>query len=376
LTGGLQQFTRGIDWSGASLGATDLTADGTYVFAGRYTAGAGTDDPHTAWKLATKAEASDLIAADVDLFLFSEWYAGRVTEGYLAGLADGARDYQQAKDLGLPSGTGLVPSWDEGQPNAALHPRLASYLKGYRRACGYRPRSGTPGFYTVGLYAGDVAIRAMRDLHLADFGVRAEAENWSQDAPAGASWFRPGGQWQAAAQAVARVSPANAWQNGNVAFLLDGGADEEVILSEWTYGAISSQGKLPNPKPPVPVPVPKPVPQPELVEYRVRPGDTLSGLAARRDTTTRQLVRWNRSIHPSLGVDPDILRVDWKLWVPRRHHVVADHIYEVRRGDTLWLIARRHHTTVTQLIAWNSRFHPHLGQHPDRISEGLRLRVN
>lgn len=49
--------------------------------------------------------------------------------------------------------------------------------------------------------------------------------------------------------------------------------------------------------------------------------------------------------------------------------------YRVRRGDSLWLVARRYHTTVGRLVALNAAKHPSLRTHPNRISVGWVLVV-
>ena len=50
--------------------------------------------------------------------------------------------------------------------------------------------------------------------------------------------------------------------------------------------------------------------------YTVRPGDTLSDIAARRGTTADELVRVNAAAYPSLSDNPALLRVGWELTIP------------------------------------------------------------
>ncbi len=49
--------------------------------------------------------------------------------------------------------------------------------------------------------------------------------------------------------------------------------------------------------------------------------------------------------------------------------------YQVRRGDSLWRIARRNHTTVARLVELNAASHPSLRKNPRLIHAGWRLTV-
>jgi len=50
--------------------------------------------------------------------------------------------------------------------------------------------------------------------------------------------------------------------------------------------------------------------------YTVRPGDTLSGIAAAHGTSADELVRLNEGKYPSLRDDPGLILVGWELTVP------------------------------------------------------------
>ncbi|HET7495215.1 MAG TPA: LysM peptidoglycan-binding domain-containing protein [Candidatus Limnocylindrales bacterium] len=63
---------------------------------------------------------------------------------------------------------------------------------------------------------------------------------------------------------------------------------------------------------------PTPTPLPTFLAYTVRPGDTLSSIAKRFETTTRSIAFWNRAQHPSLDPDsptyePDRIAAGWTL---------------------------------------------------------------
>ena len=70
--------------------------------------------------------------------------------------------------------------------------------------------------------------------------------------------------------------------------------------------AISSQSFSPSPSGPSARPsfiYPTPTPLPTFFIYQVRPGDTLTSIARRHGTTARSISFWNRQRYPSL--DPD-----------------------------------------------------------------------
>ena len=109
----------------------------------------------------------------------------------------------------------------------------------------------------------------------------------------------------------------------------------------------------------------------ELVEYRrieVQPGDTLSGLAVRYDTSVEALIRHN-------GLSGDMIRLGQSLEIPTRispnqpaeyadryqelallqsRLVPAKRFqHEVRPGESLWVIARRYGVEMNDLQRWN-----------------------
>jgi N-acetylmuramoyl-L-alanine amidase len=96
--------------------------------------------------------------------------------------------------------------------------------------------------------------------------------------------------------------------------------------------------------------------------HRVRPGETLSAIAAKYDTSTSRLARVNRL------TDPNLIFVGQKLRVPGRGNA-GPASYRVRSGDTLSSIASRFGTSVSKLARRNRIANPNL------ISIGQVLRV-
>lgn len=86
--------------------------------------------------------------------------------------------------------------------------------------------------------------------------------------------------------------------------------------------------------------------------YAVRRGETLWGLARRFGVTVTELVRLN-------GIEnPDLIFVGQVLRIPGR--APAAQTYTVQRGDTLWGIAQRFGTTVGRLVQANDIPNPNL----------------
>jgi membrane-bound lytic murein transglycosylase D len=91
------------------------------------------------------------------------------------------------------------------------------------------------------------------------------------------------------------------------------------------------------------------------VEHRVRSGESLSVIAERYRTSVRSIMEMN-------GLrNRDYLRVGWKLKIPTGR--VSSYYatgqggqtdYVVRKGDSLWKIARRYNTTVNALTSLNN----------------------
>ncbi len=112
------------------------------------------------------------------------------------------------------------------------------------------------------------------------------------------------------------------------------------------------------------------LPQQEYLWHRVKTGQTLSTIARRYRTSVRKIMRANnlRSSH--------IIRAGKRLKIPQRGYVVtrtkpikpaaipASGTHYVRKGDSLWIIAKRYGTTVQKIKSSNnlSSSHLYIGQ--------------
>ena len=90
-------------------------------------------------------------------------------------------------------------------------------------------------------------------------------------------------------------------------------------------------------------------------EYRVRRGDSLWEIAQTMGVSLAQLRAAN-------GISGDLINIGQRLQIPAiaansavSTTTTADRIeYRVRRGDSLWRIARRYNTSVTQIMRQNN----------------------
>lgn len=204
---------KGIDYAYSHPSPASIKASGAQ-FVLRYSAGVASDPANpshhlNAGKLITPGEFRALLAAGLDVIANSEWYEERVTEGAAAGRADGAADYALWRACGLARDASIYVSWD-ADPNPSHFNGVAAYLAAYRAALN--------GYYHPDLYAGDPAIVEMKRRGLIRYGWRTNADSWSHN----------GYYYRGSPDAVAKVTSAHIWQDGNVWY--GGTADQDTIL--------------------------------------------------------------------------------------------------------------------------------------------------
>ena len=115
----------------------------------------------------------------------------------------------------------------------------------------------------------------------------------------------------------------------------------------------------------LPVTTPKP-PQPAVVYHRVRKGETLSSIARRYHTSVSALMKANRlrrSNHIVAGKSIKVPARGTAASQPATGTGSTRHV--VRSGDSLWNLARRYGTTVPKIMAANnlSGHNLRIGQH-------------
>ena len=92
-----------------------------------------------------------------------------------------------------------------------------------------------------------------------------------------------------------------------------------------------------------------PLPTTRRITYRVRSGDTLSGIAARFGVKTADIRKQNK-------LKTNTIRVGQRLRLTVREVQrtgLRKSAYRVKRGDTLYTIAQRHRTSVSAIMDEN-----------------------
>ena len=92
----------------------------------------------------------------------------------------------------------------------------------------------------------------------------------------------------------------------------------------------------------------------DRVTHRVRPGESLSVIARRYRVSVRDLQRWNNISDPRRLRAGKTITVFYSPADQRRATGGGISKYVVRRGDSLWSIARKHNVRVNDLKSWNN----------------------
>ena len=110
------------------------------------------------------------------------------------------------------------------------------------------------------------------------------------------------------------------------------------------------------------IPVPRPPVCPGFL-YTVVPGDTLTSIAVRFNTTVAAILQVNP------GLDPNFIAIGQRICIPSvpPTPTCPGFFYTVVAGDTLFSIAQRYNTTVQAILAVNP------GLDPNRIFVGQRI---
>ena len=88
------------------------------------------------------------------------------------------------------------------------------------------------------------------------------------------------------------------------------------------------------------------------VTHKVRPGESLSVIARRYRVSVKDLQRWNNISDPRKLRAGKTITVYHSQAIPGKATSGTTR-YVVRRGDSLWSIARKHNVKVNDLAAWN-----------------------
>ena len=196
-----------------------------------------------------------------------------------------------------------------------------AFLETFEQETGIRPMIYSNAYTARRILAADLAAYP---LWVAEWGVSKPQVN---------------GKWDSWA----------AWQyssDGNVP-----GIAGRVDMDEFTQSVLLD-AKMPQPTP---------TPTPQTIRYTVKRGDTLWDIAKRYGTTVSELVRINNIPNPSLIFPGQILIIPVQSGggtaTPPDGGTIS---YTIRRGDTLWDIAKKYGTTVSELVRINGIQNPNL----------------
>ena len=114
---------------------------------------------------------------------------------------------------------------------------------------------------------------------------------------------------------------------------------------------------------------------PVIEDYTIKRGDTLGAIAKKYGCTVAELVAANSD----LIKNPNRIYAGWKLKIPQKGVTAAANqpdnktagVYTIKKGDSLWAIARRYGCTVADIVKLNSN----LITMPDRIRVGWQLNM-
>lgn len=144
------------------------------------------------------------------------------------------------------------------------------------------------------------------------------------------------------------------WQYSSSAGTLDRDV-ANMDRNAWMAYA-SKNGEHPQPAP-QPTPQPAPAPTPDYIVYTVVPGDTLSGIASRYGTTYQKIAADNGIANPNLIYPGQTL----KIYPGCDSGNTSDgNTYVVKPGDTLSGIAAQFGTTYQKIAADNNIANPNL----------------
>jgi len=137
--------------------------------------------------------------------------------------------------------------------------------------------------------------------------------------------------------------------------------EPKVPPKKTTYEAIEAPKPAAASQPAAtPAPIKAPTPAPEVAQsvpekIKVKKGDSLDKLARRHGTTVDDLMRVNALSTSRLQIGQELILPEKRSPVPKPSvNVADDQFYVVKNGDNLWKIAIENHLKVDELLKLNN----------------------
>ncbi len=134
---------------------------------------------------------------------------------------------------------------------------------------------------------------------------------------------------------------------------INGYVDRDLFKEEIF---LNSNEEIPMPENP-----PTNIPNSDTMKYTVQKGDTLSEIANRYDISYLELARLNNIENPNLIYPGEVLTIpNIKVENGNEENATGSIYYTVKRGDTLSEIAAKYGVTVSHIVSQNNIQNPNL----------------
>ncbi|MFS8651436.1 MAG: LysM peptidoglycan-binding domain-containing protein [Caldibacillus sp.] len=178
------------------------------------------------------------------------------------------------------------------------------------------------------------------------------------------TYWKPYGMWQYTNQGT--VAGISGPVDMNIAYKDYPTIIKNAGLNGWEKKSAEKTKEEPKPQPkPKEKTVSKQQENSTYTVYTVKKGDSLWKIAQKYKTTVDELVKLNKV------KNPDLIYPGQKLKVPAKapSKPTAAVYHTVKKGDTLWGIAKKYGTTVNKLVSLNKI------KNPDLIFPGQKIRI-
>lgn len=146
----------------------------------------------------------------------------------------------------------------------------------------------------------------------------------------------------------------------------------QTLIIPMPPGAIAPKGEATATAPKAKSETTAPVPAANNARtYTVRRGDNLSSIARRFGVSSQNLMTWNKMQNNKVQIGQKLYLQDPVKKETLKKELAkstSDFSYEIKSGDSLWIIARMHNITVQQLLEWN----PGLDK---KIQPGMKVKI-